>query len=175
MHCFIDFDDVLFDRQRFTADLFDEPTRELYREYRLGAPFTVRGFCQFVQERGGDGHALQQDLLAHAQRSADYVFPDAADFLRTLRQHGHHVAILSFDAEPETWQLVKIKHSGLVPLCDSLHVTRASKAEVVASLHLTAPFFFLDDKATEIRAMQAAFPEATCLQHVPGSALCLPD
>jgi FMN phosphatase YigB (HAD superfamily) len=171
MHCFIDFDGVLFDRQRFTDQLLDAPTRELYTLFRQQASFTVGAFCAFVQEHGGDGAALRDHLFANAGTAAGYVYPDAANFLSSLKKDGHHVAILSYNPEPDTWQKTKIFSSGLVDLCDAVHITAGKKTDVIAQLQPPTPFFFLDDSAEEITAMKASYPHALCRLHISGTPL----
>ena len=178
MKCFIDFDDTLVHRSRMTDDIYQafgdlsaEDLRQHYANYRSEHPFTISGFCSEISRLGYDGDRLRKLFYEYAKRANSYVFPDAAEFVGRLKSNGYQCILLSFDAEPELWQHPKIAASGLSPLFDEVHVIQHPKPDLLQSWNLTEPFVFVDDKQSEIDAMQAAFPDALCIKHEVGAPL----
>ncbi len=178
MKIFLDFDDTLMHRTRMTNDIYAafgdlsvDALQKHYRDFREKHPFTISGFTDYLLERGIDGARLRDLFFSFAHRAREYVFADAAEFVEHLKTDGHRCHLLSFDVEPELWQHPKIAASGLAPLFDEVHVTRQPKVDLLNSWNITEPFIFIDDKQSEIDAMQAAFPQALCIKHEPGSPL----
>jgi len=178
MNIYIDFDDTLLHRTRMTDDIFSaigspsaDVLKEHYRQFRKDHPFTIHGFERYLIAQGIDGAQLSSSFYRFAKRSAEYVFNDARDFLVALKAAGHRVCILSFDAEPATWQRPKIEASQLTPFVDEIFVTAIPKSDFLTSIGVQDPFIFIDDKQSEIDAMHSAFPQAVCIKHEPGTSL----
>lgn len=170
MKIFIDFDRTLIDSSRIRQDVCPEFDEE-YEAFRKDHPFSVVGFSQYLTELGRDGDSLPERFYAQAKRASEYVFDDAVDFLKALRDAGHQPILLSFSPEIDDWQKPKIEYSGLLPFLDDIHITNTNKVDVIASLQLDQPFIFIDDKQSEIEAMQTAFPNSLCLRQVVGAPL----
>lgn len=178
MDCYIDFDDTLMDRTALSDAIYEAfgdvsvvELKEYYAAFRLTSPFSIAAFVAYLKQQGIDGDRLRDLYVAFAKRANEYVFPDAVAFLIALRKAGYKVILLSFDIEPEFWQWPKINASGLVPLLDDRYVIQTSKADFLLSRGVRGKFVFVDDKQTEVAAMQTAFPEARCIRHVPRTSL----
>lgn len=180
MDIYIDFDDTLMHRTRMTdeifstfADVTQEELKQHYADFRVAQPFTVDAFENYLIDHGLDGAKLTSLFFDFAARAEQYVFEDAKAFLTALRADGHRLIILSFDAEPDIWQRPKIDASRLGAYVDEVLVTSMAKADLLQSIGAQEPFVFIDDKQSEIDAMQTAFPNAICLKHEPGAPLLL--
>jgi hypothetical protein len=178
MDCYIDFDDTLIDRTAMTDAIYKafgevsiEDLKEHYATFRLTQAFTIDGFTTYLKEQEINGDRLRDLFLCFAQKSHEYVFPDTIDFLKTLRSMGYKIILLSFDAEPLLWQWPKINASGLVSLLDDRYVIQGTKTDFLLSRGVKGKFIFIDDKLSEVTAMQKAFPESLCVQHVPRTSL----
>lgn len=178
MKCFIDFDGTLIDAARIREDVLaaSEFSSEVnihahYDTFRKNHPFTISGLIQHLKEQGLDGTHLRNLFNEHAHRSDEYVFDDAVHFLKALKDEGHELTLLTFDPKIDDWQKPKVDASGLGPFLDTVTITSDKKINEISALHLTEPFIFIDDKQTEIDAMQSAFPNSLCIKHVTGSPL----
>lgn len=178
MKCYIDFDDTLMDTKRLCEDVFSafgllsaEEVRKHYNDFKRSQVVSVSGFRDYLNERGIDGKRMFELFQHHAAKADTYLFDDAIPFLKCLKENGHELCLLTFSTEIKDWQKPKVEASGITRHLDEVHMTDQQKSEMVRSLNQETPFVFIDDKASEIEAMQAAFPNALCLKHESGRRL----
>lgn len=137
----VDFDGTLWDSDSFLRDLYGaaerygiEPRVMLdtwerswsHPETRSG--YVVRRHAQHLSSHSGyDAEELYAWLEHRHACMGDHVYPDSLLFLHDMHAAGYVVVLLSH-GDP-TWQLRKLRATGLADLFDALYVTRHSKVD----------------------------------------------
>jgi len=169
----IDFDDTIFDTQRFkearlqvvqavgvSSDLYWQS----YREAR--AP--VEGIVTYSNERHADllarhGFSREMILFALAQTTNEtvhqFLFPDTIPFLTFLRQYNQPMALLSL-SDP-AFQEKKVKGTRISTFFDNIFIVDETKAlvvkEVIQHYHYHDIWLF-NDRVEESQEFKEQFP-----------------
>ena len=115
-------------------------------------------------------HWLQDSLWLYLD-PADYFYPDAHLWLRTHKEAGHQIHILSIHQGPhwgmpaEQFQRIKLARSGVAEFVDSVTVVSGQKAEHIDPLLETEQRnIFIDDLPTELDTMRQTHPSVHCIR-----------
>lgn len=173
MKLFLDFDDTLFNTNEFYAaleDVFDgagvpkELFWQSYQELRSEAP--SEGWCYSFEvhiERLRrhivfDEDGLRKTLASVVLNTEKYLFPDAKDFLESLRNAQHEVFILSFG--DVSHQTAKISGSGIARYIERNIITDKEKgAALEGEIASHERAWFIDDRAHCIESVKRFFPQ----------------
>ena len=158
----LDFDDTIFDDDRFMGDIF-----VVFSHYNVGKKVFETTYRQ-TKKSGWDPirqakllfKKLPKNFIDDIERmfsdSNKYIFDDALAFLQ-----GSSISknILSFG--DRRTQLKKIENSGIVSHLDSINVTSdPSKKDFFEKLGRdSAKLIFIDDKPKVINTIKVNFPE----------------
>ncbi len=165
MTYFLDFDRTLFDTDAFNASLVDEPGC---------APFADVLRATVAKKRddtlsGGAGRQEAWRLVSEALLYGDLTFPPGHLSRFLYPEVLSVLEVLATDAVIMTYgdielQRVKIKSAlpGLVARV--IYTGDKSKAVVLAEEGFTGTALFIDDRAVELAACAASFPELTLFE-----------
>lgn len=173
MKLFFDFDDTLFNTQAFARGV-----QGIFAEYGISedaywksyhairGEFSTKGWCYSFNEHieklrpclSGDEGGLRERLREYIADTKQFVFPDVPGVLRTLKESGHQLRILSF-GDPD-FQQAKVAGSGLGVVVSEVIVTGDNKGKVLyeRGVRDTDPACFFDDKVVHIEDVKKVFP-----------------
>ncbi|HMB65857.1 MAG TPA: HAD family hydrolase [Patescibacteria group bacterium] len=159
MIIFFDFDDTLFDREKFISALTKElgiSQEEFLKDYNRhfkdrGRPYSLKKHLEFLggsrRERGLD-HFFR-DLSA-------FVYPESYQLLQESRRQADKLILLSYG--DEEMQSKKIRGSGLTEYFDKIIVT-SDKAESLKEWYSEKErIIFINDKSEENERIKNLFP-----------------
>jgi len=165
----LDFDDTLFDDNRFMGDIF-----LVFQRYGINKKDFDDTYQRIKELRGGLWHPLNQagllfkilpmDFASNIERvfsnSRRYIFKDALAFLRSVKVSK---SILSFGDEEA--QLKKINNSDIVQYLSSVNITSdKSKKSFFEELGSgSGQIAFIDDKPLIVDTIKANFPDVFCV------------
>lgn len=177
----IDFDDTLFDTERFKQ-------ARLNAVKKLGVPEDVywhtyttaiqnatgnmyygdRQHAEAMAEHGFDADALEKNLVETSNPDAmpGWLFPDAMQFLQALKDAGARTLLLSHGTS--AFQTTKIHHSGVLPYFDDVTIISGSKVPWVKAMtgQTKDTVWFINDKVAETQEVAGAVPGAVALLKV---------
>jgi FMN phosphatase YigB (HAD superfamily) len=173
MKIFIDFDDVLFNTQAFTAFL-----QEIFKNFGIGKELFRQTYEEVKKHTGGknfsytfeahvkalqdhlefDGEGLLQVLKNETADTSKFLFPDTLPFLEFLRKAGHSAWILSFG--DSGYQMMKIQSSGVGDRVGGVIITQERKERALEQQGLTQneEAYFFDDRAHFLEGAKKIFP-----------------
>ncbi len=166
----LDFDYTLFDTARFKDALVAVvekcgPTREeVLRSYsdvvnRPGCGYDYDPDLQLellASRLTCPLHEVRAALDAVAARAAAFVYPGAADFLDALRSRGHRLVLLTLGND--SWQRLKVRHSGLAERFDTYETTLQDKAAALRRIAAAGEAVVVNDNGREVAAMRRSVP-----------------
>lgn len=176
----IDFDDTLFDTQRFkTARLnamsalgvTEEDFWKSYQEASISQDgkftYTNERHAQMLMNHGYDFDAVYRALQKTTEDLHLYLFTDTLSFLASVRQREQSMVLLSL-GDPE-FQELKVKSSGIHKLFDRIFMVNDSKEAVLHHLFETVDpehVWFINDKVHETERLLQTFPRMRCLMKI---------
>lgn len=115
--------------------------------------FTPQALAQRLHKAYGTNMQAALDAMQGvAARSREFLYPDAAEALRRLKEAGHEIYILT--RGDEDWQRMKVKHSGLAPYCVEAFCLAQAKQEFLREWCIKHPgAVMVDDRPVEIKAV----------------------
>ena len=156
----LDLDYTLLDTARFKA--------ALSRALEMPVAAYDQAYQGFVQDNGlfepkafleGVTTAQQTAFYVVLKKMRSFLYPDTLPFLRQLQQQHWKVTIITYGNQ--AWQQSKL--DGLTFSSDITTIaTEQSKIKVWKKLTLDAITVAVDDKATEIDAIQKLYPAVQC-------------
>ncbi|MDD3498672.1 MAG: hypothetical protein PHH24_04210 [Candidatus Moranbacteria bacterium] len=178
MKIFIDFDDVIFNTNKFKDDLIkifldngvsEEEFKDHYYNYppntdgdaRLKTYFFERHIKVLGENIDIDEDKLKKDVSDFFSDTSSYVFPDAIDFLNSFEKND--LCIVSFGGR-ELLEM-KIGNSGVTNLVRDVILTEELKESAIGDsirrekIKRYEDKFFLDDRMDQIKSVKEKFPE----------------
>jgi phosphoglycolate phosphatase-like HAD superfamily hydrolase len=170
----IDFDDTLFDTQRYhraryeaVADLGISPEVywQAYSETRLDSEgnfiYNDDRHSDSLGSKGFDSKEVAARFKLLAEKMKDFLFPDAHDFLNDIKKFGAPMFLLTWGC-PEFQRFGKVEPSGIAHYFDEVFYTRAPKER-----HLKDFFeknevdktWFINDKPEETVRLSKQFTQ----------------
>ncbi len=167
---FIDFDDTLFDRERFIQEYFERiseitgaPFDSVDEAYHADGVY-VKGYEgpekhleKLTETYSFDLDAVLSKVQKFLSDTSSYIFPEAQNFLSRLSNK--YTLILITVGNP-TFQGQKINGSGIVPFFESIKLVPADsyKAEFINKMvDQKEKFYLIDDKDEELDDFRGFF------------------
>ncbi|HOX41520.1 MAG TPA: hypothetical protein PK263_04980 [bacterium] len=193
---FIDFDDTLFNRNKFWNALIEimskygleEEFKATYKHpelYRNGGYEGAKPHLMLLkkqrEELGGDITVFEkigEEIEALFERAPEFLYPEAIAFLQAIDRNKYDVKILTVGGKE--FQRSKVKGSGIEELvgeANVIYTTQSKDAALAGSgqdSKLVEPdeqFILLEDKQETIDAVRASFPNANVVRAVNGSLM----
>lgn len=171
----IDFDDTLFDTERFKQARLEAvkklgvPEQVFWDTYNTAIAnatgheyYGDRQHAEDMAKYGFDADALEINLAETSDPSAmpRWLFPDAFGFLGALKDTGRKTLLLSHGTS--AFQAAKIHHSGVLPYFDGMTIVSGNKVPWVKAMagQAKTPVWFINDKVRETKEVAAAVPSA---------------
>lgn len=172
MKIFLDFDETLFDTQRFKKDLWDIFGRigfsigEIKKSYEIfvgagnntGFVNSPEAHLQFMQKqqagKGDTGNRKLENFLS--QDMSQYLYSDSINFFAGFRRED--LAILSFG--DDSFQRQKILKSGIESLVGGVFITQVEKSGVIDQLckENIQDVYFLDNTPVVVDEVKQSLP-----------------
>jgi len=158
----IDFDDTLFDTQSFkharmeklldlgvSVDDYTDSYREARNDDEGNAVYSSDRHAELLEARGYKYEDVLDAFLEVDERMADFVCPDAEDFLDNLYDYDVPKVLLSMGAPK--FQELKVTRSGVDKHFDLIRFIPKNKADVVKELleGYDEKVVFINDKIKE--------------------------
>ncbi len=171
----IDFDDTLFDTQRFKVNMHKplldcgvtnedvEWSYQVARKLPDGQFAYSHARCaELLAARGYDGQKIVTELerVTTPEALQNLLLPGAIQFLETVKNFGDPLILLS--AGDPIFQELKVRGSGIARFFDRLFMVSEKKEEVIAELlahHSPTKYWLVNDKVDETHAIVKAFPD----------------
>ncbi len=183
---FIDFDDTLFDGQKFKKDLFQIFYDLGFSEQEIKASYDavydsenngyagVEAQLQYLNEnvRNFDLPDALQKAWTLLKDLKAYLFPETVSFLNQIDRDKYDVHILTVGGKD--FQKTKVRNSGLEEIIgeDNCHYTVDGKHLALSGLvGDNEHFILLEDKDSTIKEVSEKYPEATALKAEGGELL----
>jgi len=184
---FIDFDDVLFDRKRFTSKLFSILKKNGFSDDEIESSYRA------VYQDGYEGIAAQIDYLNEYVRSfdinsanleairlltnlKDYVYDEAKPFLQKIDRSFYFPVLITVGGVG--FQRAKVQGSGIEEIFGSNNCIYTFEDKDIALLRClpeTEKFVFLDDKIRTLEKVSKTFPNAIVIKTKDGDLLKYSD
>ncbi len=171
---FIDFDDTLFDRSRFTQEYYRlmvgltgatlDEVREAYHHpevYSKGFHGPRKHLQKMAEAHDFDMEEAANQMEKLLEDTSEYVFPEAQNFLASMS--GKFDLILMTVGE-RSFQESKVKNSGLVNyFSEQIYINPDEYKAIHIKNHLQKgeQFYLIDDKKAELDALNEVFGDKT--------------
>lgn len=177
MKIFIDFDDVLFNTKRFkkdiegifakhgiSKDVFEKYYYHQSGENDQGVYDPEKQLTEVERMLGADLSNLKIELEEFLEKTSEYVFPGAVDFLKSFRKE--ELFILSFGSKD--FQKLKIEKTGLGNYFERIIITDERKGEALKDLvekeeiniSQGEEVYFIDDRCKFLDELKKFFPQS---------------
>ena len=171
----IDFDDTLFDTQRFKLTLnqalVDCGVSAEDAEWSYKAAYNTedgkfahsnKRRAEFLAQRGHEQAKILTALekVSEPQSLQTHLLPGAIEFLESLRALGQPLILLSL-GDPD-FQELKVRGSGIHDYFDRLFMVNDTKEKVVGELiahHEPVEYWFINDKVGETLSVLTKYPQ----------------
>ena len=164
MNYYIDFDNTMFDTPKLTKAMlttlvneiiskhddknFDETYTEckglFNREHFYSIYALAKHFCEKY-------NLIENEVISKINfvisNTTDFVYPDTIPFLKSLKEAGHKLYILSYCKESLKYQSAKISGSGIADFFDALYITATPKYELDINY---SNGIFIDDNPSDL-------------------------
>ena len=171
---FIDFDGTLFDTAKLRDATFvvlgkagfdRSEILSVYQAECLDYKFSITGFLERFTKIRPYNRSLADVRINNLYESiaADFLYPDAVEFLKNLDHNKYEVDLLSMgDLE---FQKLKVKHSGLAEYFDNLFFTDIQKWDYMKNfVDKNERFVIIDDRSDTVHKISENFPKSLCLE-----------
>src|SRR3989339_1200259 len=170
-HTFVDWDDTVYNTVAFKADIFgifakhganEKDIKETFlKSLCTVAPhqydYTFEEHTQFLRDLGYNlPDTVEAEL--NALFSKNYLFPDTVMFLEFLKSISDKVVLLS--AGDKTFQLNKIRDSGISDRFDELVILSGNKEKYLGDNYNNNKIFFINDNLRENLSVKQEVPAA---------------
>ena len=168
---YIDFDNTLYETGKLTREMLTAFSRVIGKAQNIN-PLIVfedlkksfhsstdnfENFASSLAEKYNvSNHVLQSHLKKLLlERSSSFVFPDALEFLKRLKEKGETVCILTYVSQSKNLkqQALKIAGSGILPYVDEVYNTTRYKYKLGIDYKKG---IFIDDSPREIEGLYNA-------------------
>lgn len=175
MKVFIDFDDVIFNTKKFSANLVNffecnGVSREMFQQHYYDPNdnnpiklFDPEGlFLRLEKCEKIDTRKLREKFTAHLSDLSNFVFADVEKFLTEIGRE--NIFLISFGLS--AFQNEKIVGAGVNKLVSGCIVTRGLKSEAIRQVVAKMNFdpqekmIFIDDRVEQIKDIKEVFPDA---------------
>lgn len=175
---FIDFDDTLFNRNKFRDDLF-----KIFEELGFTKEDLEKSY-KAVYKDGYDGAIAQLDYLHQNVKKFDlkaakkkvneflsnlesYLYEEAIPFLKAIDKKKYEINLITVGGID--FQKSKVVGAKVGEYFDNMYFTLQEKKEKLSEfLEKSASFILLDDKEKEVGNVRKYFPNAKTIQVVKG-------
>lgn len=173
MKIFIDFDDVLFNTEKFKIEyfrifksfgipekIFDECYYDPLRNSGIKEYNPKNHIQRILEKTGSDFPLLEEKIIDFVSDTGAYIFPDVENFLKNFKKED--LFIVSFSLT--RFQLSKIFNSGISDFFRKVEVVNDKKSRAVRflieeeRLNMSESFYFLDDRVEHIGDVKRKFP-----------------
>ncbi len=171
---FFDFDDVLFNTQKFKEDLVDcfdslgvkrIVHDETYQQARARAGVFNYQFdlhLSLLEERGYNVGQVRRSVMDFLALSHLYVFDDVVKCFADLKSQGYEIYIVSFGTLG--WQDIKIAHSGISECVQEVVTGEIDKGIEIATRSTDKDIvWFVDDRVDYLEQVKCHVPAVRAL------------
>lgn len=167
---FLDFDDVLFNTRDFVVDykkIFRKfgISDELFQKYYYGYPVKKGGkimkynpyeHLKRIKESSNiDTKELKKAIDDFVEDTAQYIFPDARDFLESFSKK--ELLLLSYGETK--FQNLKVSNSGITKYFSKIIIGDKLKSEMISKLVKESDTnYLLEDRVEQITDVEKKFP-----------------
>lgn len=191
MKIFIDFDDTIFDRERFAADLFEifqrpgidkdvprlfsddevnQSYRAVYTAGYAGPEAQLRYMKQNYPDRDFDLDAALKQVSSLLERVKEgCIFPNAIEYIRSAKSRGDEVFLITVGGVD--FQRSKVKISGVEELIGEDHCIYTTEPKEIALREYVdsdEEFILVEDKDDTIRGVSGSFQSARFVKAIRG-------
>jgi FMN phosphatase YigB (HAD superfamily) len=178
---FIDFDDTLFDRNKFRNDLFslienlgfsrkelESSYIAVYRDGYMGIWSQLNYLNENVKKFDLQGAKIKVDKFLNETNR--YLYKDSVAFLKEINRNKYQVELLTVGGLK--FQKEKVENSGIVPFFDKCNFTTLKKYKALKNLvRDNEKFILIDDKESETKNVALNYPNAIVIKTGHGHLL----
>lgn len=184
----VDFDDTIFDSQKFKLarcevllelGVSEQQFWHTYKQARIGADGTFtyndKRHAQFLALEGFDEDKIYEKLASVTLRINDFLFHDTLDFLTFLKEYKRPVILLSL-GDP-VFQETKVLGTKIHNYFDKMFMVARSKGDVLKEIFKyenPSKVWFLNDKVEETKYVCEQFENLVPVLKV-SSAISMDD
>lgn len=168
---YIDFDNTLYETGRLTKDVLEKFARIIGRNKKINPNIvlaelkssfnsTIDNFESFAINLAQKYDVNEKTLLSHLNKiiledGANYVFSDAIDFLKKIKQKKETICILTYVAQKKNLkqQALKLAGSGILPYVDEIYNSTRFKYELEIDYKNG---IFIDDSPRDLEGLYKA-------------------
>ena len=172
MKYYIDFDNTLFNTPLLTNAMLTLISNEIFKEHSSLNFDEVYAECKsmfnrehiyniyelalyFSEKYNLDSEKVRKNLNHIIANTEDFLYEDSIDFLKELKEAGHNLYILSYDANSLTYQSAKISGSGIANYFDALYITSVPKYTLDINYE---DGIFIDDNPSDLVGLYSKNP-----------------
>lgn len=168
---YIDFDNTLYETGRLTKDVLETFSRIIGKEKKLNPALildeltksfnsTIDNFETFASGLATRYEVSNNVLQSHLKKiiltnGTSYIFPDALEFLKRLKDEGEKVCILTYVAQGKNikQQALKLAGSGILQYVSEIYNTTRYKYELEIDYENG---IFIDDSPRDLEGLYKA-------------------
>jgi FMN phosphatase YigB (HAD superfamily) len=162
---YIDFDNTIYETKKLTTDILTSFADIISKEKNLNKKevlfniinsfnSSTDNFITFAEKLALAYHSKCQPLLNAIsyftmEKGPEYIFPDALDFLKKLKQNEEKVCILTYVANTQniSQQALKLSGSGILNYITQIYITSTHKFELEIDYENNT---FIDDNPRDL-------------------------